>query len=220
MENIKTSERGLTSFHLKMIGIAAMVCDHIGVVFFPEVTIFRLIGRISFPIFAFLLVEGYFHTKSIPKYMKRLFALALISEIPFDLIMTGRFVDFRKQNVLFTLFLGVLMLYLFEILNGNAAKIISLIFVLLVSEAIMCDYNATGLIMILGFYIYHDRPWMRGITNAYINIQVIGHIQSYAILGLIPIGLYNGRQGRKCRILFYASYPVLLLLLILVKLLL
>lgn len=219
MENVITSKGGLTSFHLKVIGIAAMLCDHIGVVFLPELTFLRIIGRISFPIFAFLLVEGYFHTKSIPKYMSRLLLMAFISEVPYDLVMFGRIVDFRRQNVFFTLFLGILMLYLFETRSGNITKIISLVLVLLASEAVISDYNSSGLIMILGFYVYHERTWMRGITNAYINIQVIGGIQSYGTLALIPIGFYNGRQGPGYQRLFYASYPVLLIVLLITKIL-
>lgn len=219
MENAVISKGGLTSFHLKVIGIAAMLCDHIGVVFFPELTVLRIIGRISFPIFAFLLVEGYFHTKSIPKYMSRLLLMALISEVPYDLVMFGRIVDFRRQNVFFTLFLGILMLYLFETRSNAVAKVISLVLVLLVSEAIISDYNSSGLIMILGFYVYHERPWMRGIANAYINIQAIGGIQSYGTLALIPIGFYNGEQGPGSKKFFYASYPVLLVILLVIKIL-
>lgn len=218
MEKAKTSNRGLTSFQLKIIGIAAMVCDHVGVVFFPEFTILRIIGRISFPVFAFLLVEGYFHTRSIPRYMGRLFLMALISEIPYDLAMYGRVVDLRRQNVFFTLFLGILMLYLFETRTNGITKVISLILVLLASEALLCDYNSSGLLMILGFYVYYERPWMRGITNAYVNMQAMGGIQSYGALALIPIGFYNGMQGSaKGQKMFYACYPGLLLILLAAK---
>lgn len=219
MENAVTSKGGLTSFHLKVIGIAAMLCDHIGVVFFPELTLLRVIGRIAFPIFAFLLVEGYFHTRSIPKYMSRLLFMAVISEVPYDLLMFGQIVDLRRQNVFFTLFLGILMLYLFETRSNAVTKVISLLLVLLVSEAVISDYNSSGLIMIFGFYVYRGRTWMRGIANAYINIQAIGGIQSYGTLALIPIGFYNGKQGSGSKKFFYASYPAILVVLLVFKIL-
>ncbi|WP_461817744.1 TraX family protein, partial [Faecalimonas sp.] len=102
---------GINSFQLKIIAIIAMIIDHIGLFFFPEHILFRIIGRISFPIFAFLIVEGFYHTRDIWKYMFRLGVFAVLSEIPFDLLTTGKVFDLRHQNVFFTLLIGVILMY-------------------------------------------------------------------------------------------------------------
>ena len=104
----------LDSFQLKCIAILTMFIDHMGAVFFPGELMFRYIGRIAFPIFAFLLVEGYFHTRDVRRYMLRLGLFAVISEIPYDLAFRETILEFEHQNVFFTLFIGVAMMYALE----------------------------------------------------------------------------------------------------------
>ena len=108
----------INSFILKMIAIITMVIDHVGAVLFPMNMMFRYIGRISFPLFVFLLVEGSIHTSKIRKYELRMFLFALISEIPFDLAFSNEIVDIHSQNVFWTLTVGLVMLYLIQ--NGAA----------------------------------------------------------------------------------------------------
>ena len=129
----------LSTFTLKLIAIITMVIDHTGAIFFPDQMWLRAIGRIAFPIFVFLLVEGLFNTSNIKKYLTRLGIFALISEIPFDMAFyKARFgVDFltdlkgatqdmqildlfirrliKHQNIFFTLFLGLLAIYLMKL---------------------------------------------------------------------------------------------------------
>lgn len=134
----------MDSFTLKMIAIIAMLIDHIGAIFIPEgdpkyqmlYLAFRSIGRLAFPIFCFLIVEGFYHTRDVKKYLTRLGIFALISEIPFDLAFyhyhfhtdvttdLGNFISgtslkfisniFSSQNVFITLFLGLLMIYVMD----------------------------------------------------------------------------------------------------------
>ena len=106
----------INSFILKMIAIITMVIDHVGAVLFPMNMIFRYIGRISFPLFVFLLVEGSIHTSKIRQYELRMFLFALISEIPFDLAFSNKIVDIYSQNVFWTLTIGLVMLDLIQ--NG------------------------------------------------------------------------------------------------------
>ena len=89
---------GLNSFQLKCIAVITMIIDHTGAVLFPGELMFRYIGRISFPIFCFLLTEGFFHTKDVRKYMLRLGIFAVVSEIPYDLAFRGTVLD-RKSVV-------------------------------------------------------------------------------------------------------------------------
>ena len=109
--NGMTKKIGLNSFWLKMIAITTMLIDHVGAVLLPQYPILRIIGRIAFPIFCFLLVEGFMHTHDVIRYMTRIGLFALISEIPFDLLFYGRILDGTHQNVFFTLFIGLVMLY-------------------------------------------------------------------------------------------------------------
>lgn len=131
----------LTSGALKWIALITMFIDHIGAiilekgaisaynqglpsafsydtsVFLSKLDFFiRQIGRISFPIFCFLLVEGFYHTSNRKKYALRLFLFACISEIPFDLCFRGKILEFSYQNVMFTLLIGFLTMWAIEIL--------------------------------------------------------------------------------------------------------
>lgn len=117
----------LDSDVLKMIAVVTMVIDHIGAVIlwnlFSVVTaehlgileqayhIFRNIGRTAFPIFVFLLVEGFFHTRSRKKYFGRLVLFALLSEIPYDMAFHGIFPYWKDQNVFWTFCIGFLVIW-------------------------------------------------------------------------------------------------------------
>ena len=124
--------RGLNTFTLKIIAIVSMLVDHIGLVFFPEVMMFRIIGRISFPIFAYVLAEGIYYTKDITKYMLRLGIFALLSEIPYDLAVMGSVLEFSHQNVFFTLFFGVLMFWAYKKIEHQDLKTGALVVIFLI----------------------------------------------------------------------------------------
>ncbi|MEG1773614.1 MAG: TraX family protein, partial [Oscillospiraceae bacterium] len=109
--------RGLSGFSLKLIALASMTVDHAGVVLFEQLEWMRMVGRLAFPIYAFLLVEGFVHTRHRGRYCLRLGMFALLSEWPFDLAVFGG-ADMRGQNVFFTLLLGVLMLWGCERFSG------------------------------------------------------------------------------------------------------
>lgn len=106
---------GITSNALKIFACACMLCDHVGLVLVDNNSVMRAIGRVAFPIFVFLLVEGYRHTSNVKKYILRLFVFAIISEVPFDLAFTGNVFDLRYQNVFFTLTAGLIVIYLLDI---------------------------------------------------------------------------------------------------------
>ncbi|MBO4898744.1 MAG: hypothetical protein J5509_00480 [Lachnospiraceae bacterium] len=129
-------KKGLTGQALKVIAVISMIIDHIGYAILnrmPGVNdpgklisviymILRTIGRPAFPIFCFLLVEGFLHTRSVGKYAIRLFIFALISEIPFDLAFYGKPISNNHQNVYFTLLIGVLVLWAFKKISSLDEK--------------------------------------------------------------------------------------------------
>jgi hypothetical protein len=207
----------INTFTLKMIAIASMLIDHMGAILFPQYIILRYIGRIAFPIYTYTLVEGFMHTRDIKKYMVRLGIFALLSEIPFDLAFRGSVIYIQKQNVFFTLFLGVLMLYLLLKSRNRIQSAALVLAILLLSEFLRTDYSSMGLLMILCFYVFRDNKVMKLLGVAAINVFLMGRVQVFAIPALIFIALHGGEQGPKCKKFFYGFYPVHLLALYLIS---
>lgn len=208
---------GIDSFTLKMIAIISMLIDHVGAILFPQIVILRIIGRLAFPIFAYTLTEGFFYTHDLKKYMLRMGLLALVSEIPFDLANTGKILEFGHQNVFFTLFLGLVMLRLFTKLTGKVEQCLMVIGLFLLAEFLRTDYSSMGLLMIFMFYIFRERAGVKIAIISVINILLMGYIQAFGALAMIPISLHNGKQGRKMKYFFYLFYPVHLLILYIVS---
>lgn len=201
----------MNTFTLKMIALVAMVCDHVGLIFFPEWIVFRIIGRISFPIFAYVLVEGFFYTRDIKKYLLRLGLLSLVSEIPFDLMASGRVLEFGHQNVFFTLTLGILALWL---MSRTINPILQLIYagaIMVVSNLLHVDYRQFGVLLIIWFYYWRSTKWVKYLGAAVIMVLLKGWTGVYTIPSLIPMLLYNEKQGPKWKWFFYIFYPVHLL---------
>lgn len=165
--------------------------------------IMRNIGRIAFPIYCFLLVEGFMHTKSRPKYLLRLGVFALISEIPFDLAIQNQMVTWDYCNVFFTLFLGFLAIWALD--HFKEKLYFSVPIVALIGYAayfINCDYDYRGILVIVILYL----------LRYYRILQVIaGALSLYwewpAIFACIPILMYNGKRGRGSKYFFYIYYP-------------
>lgn len=210
----------MNTFTLKMIAIVSMLTDHVGAILFPQYLILRVIGRIAFPIFAYTLVEGFFYTHDISKYILRMGGLALISEIPFDLAVNGRILEFGHQNVFFTFTLGLMMLYFFVRLPNVVWKTAMVIAMMLVSELLHTDYNSMGLLIILCFYLFRDKLVLKISSIAVVNIFLMGYLQGFGAMAMIPISFHNRKQGRKAKTFFYAFYPVHLLFLFLIKIIL
>ncbi len=226
--------RILSGSLLKTIALVAMIIDHIAAVFFRDSNIIllnianhklslyarmRLIGRIAFPVYSFLLVEGFIHTRDRKKYGYRLFIFALISEIPWNL-MHNNSLFYNKQNVFFTLLLGYLGLCRIEKLEQTEYKdrnsVYLLLLLLLCSFIANADYGCTGFAFILFLYICRFNRLLQAVIGSCILPS-----KWKAGLAFIPIALYNGKRGyinnRAKELLFYAVYPVHLLLLWLIK---
>ena len=104
--------RVFDTFKLKMLAVISMSIDHTGAVLMPDCIWLRIIGRLAFPIYCFLLVQGFRNTSNIKKYIGRLALFAVVSEIPFNLAFYGTIIAEEFRNVFFTLLLGLLLLNL------------------------------------------------------------------------------------------------------------
>ena len=148
----------------------------------------------------------------------RLGLLALISEVPFDLAFWGVPLEFGHQNVFFTMFLGIAMLYLYLKNVKTSRQVLAVVAMLLLSELLRTDYNSAGLLMILCFYLLREKRGMQLLSMALVNAFYLGGYQIYACFAAIPIALYNGERGPKCKWFFYWFYPAHLLVLYFINL--
>ena len=220
----------MSTFWLKMIAIITMAIDHIGAILFPQYIILRMIGRIAFPIFAFLLVEGMARTKSLEKYIGRMLIFAVISELPFDLAFWGKPIYSGHQNVMWTFSLVLAAVYLYRKLSperksGFAFWGITLLFACVASYFRM-DYGGWGVIWVMSFYYYRNEP-VRKYGMAFFLLAGYGlldtllsgrffwgqYIECCAALSFPALLLFNGKKGPALKYFFYAFYPVHLLLL-------
>ncbi len=193
-----------------------MVIDHVGAVFFPGEWALRYVGRISFPIFCFLLVEGFVHTRDVRKYMIRLGGFALVSEVPYDLAFYGKVVELDHQNVFFTLLLGVALMELLKYSKELPLKAVEILLVMASADLLRTDYSFKGILLIALFYLLRENLWIKTVCGALWNFLWNGSIQGYGALAMIPIALYNGERGKSMKYFFYMFYPAHLLVLFLV----
>lgn len=218
----------MTSTQLKWIAIITMVIDHIGAVFFKDYILFRIIGRLAFPMFAFLLAEGFFYTHDKKKYALRLGIFALISEIPFNLAFYNNPWDLSHQNIFFTLLIGLLCLWIYEVWHEEHRWLsIVIIYVLaLFADLLRTDYGLFGVLMI--FLIYQSRT-RRGKLLVIISMNallaginfmagVTHPLQAYAVFSALFLMMYNGEKGKGIKYVFYLIYPFHLICLYLIRL--
>ncbi len=201
-----------------------MLIDHVGMLFFPEHLLFRVVGRISFPIFAFLIAEGFEKTSNVRRYLFRLLAFAAISQVPYSLFMQASGLSSIRLNIFFTLSAGLLALMVFKRLPV-AYSIPSIVLLSIVAEFASFDYGIYGILTVLasslflrfraiGFLVLLGLPLLRTTVeflSGFLSIQI------YATLSAPFLMLYNGERGRQLpRLFLYGFYPVHLLVLLLI----
>lgn len=226
--------RILNGSWLKILAIVTMTIDHVAAFYclsFPSFHIplftighrtittyilMRLIGRMAFPIFSFLLVEGFLHTHNRFKYGRNLFLFALISEIPFNLSNSNTFF-YPSQNVFFTLFLGYLGLCAIEhFRNRTLPMTLSLVALFTISFFLRVDYGYMGFGFILMLYALRNSRLIQALVGCCV-------LPSRLIAGLafIPLSMYNGKRGfikgPIGKYFFYIYYPLHLLVIYLIR---
>lgn len=196
----------------------------------------RYIGRMSFPIYCFLLVEGFLHTRNVAKYAGRLAVFALISEIPFDLACYGQVWRYSSNNVFFTLVLGLLAIWalsyiekfhefwvekqwepiLGRILVLSAGFIAIIIPGAFAEMVLFSDYGLGGVVAIAVLYLLRMQKEMAFAAAILVLSVITSNTEVLAIAMLYPIMKYDGTRGKSMKYVFYAFYPVHLLLLALI----
>lgn len=199
-------------------------------------TVMRLVGRIAFPLFAFLLFEGFLHTSNYKKYLLRIGILALVAEIPYNLVVstvntgTAKFFYPQLQNTVFTLLIALVMLYLMKRVEnddftpaGATRRMLlqfAAAFVLcIVAYIARTDYSYMGVLLIAVFYFCRNNKKMQVLLGGALLVCLGGELTS--LLALIPIWMYNGIliPSKKFKYFFYIFYPAHLLVLFLLSLL-
>ena len=238
----------VTSMGLHLMAMVFMLCDHLWATVVDGNDWLTCVGRLAFPIFAFMIVEGYFHTRDLKKYVKRMLLFALISEIPFDLMTAGGLFYPLHQNVMFTFLLSIGLIWLNEDAKRRGNKVVivlagisTVILGYLLGTFTFVDYYYAGPLTVLAFYFFRGRKWWCYLGQFaalwFINLELLGGLvyyvelfgtevrivqQGLALLALIPIWLYRGKQGYHSKwfqYTCYAFYPVHLLVLALLQML-
>ena len=229
------TRRELSGSALKWIALITMLIDHFAAVFYigswmarqpllsyPVYIFLRCIGRLAFPIYCFLLAEGFRHTRSVGKYLLRLLLFGVISEIPFDFAFRRSWFDWSYQNVYFTLFLGLLAMALWKRATRGDPGTCGVWRILLgllgiaaaAALAHFChtDYGKWGVLTIAAMVLFQDSEWQRDLFS---GCMLLG-ASALEVVGLLDFALlhfYNGKRGRQPKYLFYVFYPVHLLVL-------
>lgn len=237
----KNSKLQIDSATLHILAMGFMLCDHIWAMVFPQEWL-TCLGRLAYPIFAFMVAEGYAYTGSLKRYMLRMLIWALLAEIPFNLMYGGSVFYPYHQNVLWTFLISLLLIRLAEECRSRfhpvaagllSAGVAALGFVL--GYAAMVDYYGVGVLTVFLFHFFRGEGWKKRLCQLagmyVLNVGLLGGYyyefrifglelrlvqQGLALLSLIPIWLYRGRRGacgKAFRYFCYAFYPAHMLLL-------
>lgn len=215
----------MTSFTLKIIACISMFIDHLGYSIFHKFSYFNYIGRLAFPIFAFQISEGFVHTKNLKKYFLRLGVFAIISQIPFQLFLST-FSDEFSLNIFFTLLLGLLSIYIYDKISFKPLGLAIAFAISYIANLIKVDYGYFGVLLVFCFYLFKDNRALTLVSFfillllKYVPNMIKYNLYSvYTLLllctfsAIIPIFLYNKKQGKKIKYFLYIFYPVHLLIL-------
>lgn len=218
---------GLSAAILKYIAVVSMTLDHIGVILFPDLIFLRILGRLAFPIFAFMIAQGYRHTSNRGRYFLSIFGIGVVLQILYYLVSQSLY-----QSVLITFSLSILLLFFIDLASNKKIDILFLppvfLFLYFLSERLPgmlrsdfeIDYGFFGIILpaliFLSTNFYIRRVFLS--LGLILLSYHIGGIQWYSLLSLIPLSLYNEKRGRGYyKYFFYLYYPLHLAVLYLVN---
>ena len=226
---------------LKIIAIITMLIDHVGagllgrilnsegivdalekgqqlsaadMRLFSLYSFMRMVGRVAFPIFCFLLIEGFEKTRNRKKYAMRLGIFALISEIPFDMCFNGKVLELGYQNVFFTLFFGMITMIVCRMIEEELEAgwkrsivcIVATVSGMILATLCKTDYSWIGVLCIMMLYFTRNNKVRQTIAGCLCFLWELT-----APIAFIPIHFYNGKRGLSLKYVFYLFYPLHLL---------
>lgn len=220
----------MSSFKIKLIAVITMLIDHIGIIlheYYTDAIILRFIGRVSFPLFVYLISIGCIHTKNIKKYMVRIGCFAIISQVPFAVFNQVNLLE--NLNIFFTLFMGMILIYFYDLIKNKGvihllAFIFVFAFVYFMADIINVDYGGIGVMFIIIVYLANISKFRKILVTSSILVMLFMLytptsinmliIFLWATLSIIPILLYNGKHGKKVnKLVFYSFYPIHMIIL-------
>ncbi len=227
---MKPKAFGLNNNQLKILAMLSMLADHVGMALFPTVTLLRIIGRISFPIFAYMIAEGCLHTRNRLRYLGTMAAFALVCQVGYT-VATGSL----YQNILVTFGLSIIMIPAIDsflekknLLSASVALITSaavvLICLVLPKLPFMGDfhinYGLAGVLFPVAVYFAPNKPlkWLASAVMMALLSLMSGGVQWFCFLALPLLMFYNGKRGKaNLKYLFYIFYPVHLVVIYLIQ---
>lgn len=219
----------LNGAQLKYVAFTSMLIDHVNkaiILPYLEVgstlskisTVFDVLGRIAFPLFSFFIVEGFFRTHSRKRYLLNLLFFAVISEVPYDMFSSKVFLEFRLNNVLFSLALSLIFIWILDEIRNKFEDQIGkkwlffsiplLIIMYFASIFVSGDYDFHAILTSFFFYIFYNRPIA---SAAFAYLTIIKEV--WSILGFGLTIMYNGEKGKQNKLFNYLFYPVHLFIL-------
>lgn len=240
---VKKPFGGINGDLLRLLAIISMTIDHTRVAVDGDMWM-KYVGRLAFPVFAFQIAEGFIHTSNLKKYFLRILIFAIVSEIPFNVFCSSEVFFPQYQNVLVTFALSIVALKLVQMAKKEPAPLkiagagLSVAFIVFLAEVLHVDYGGAGVVIVVAFYLFRDfpfaflaqfatvfivfvffypgRPVLLGFGDSIFRLPV----QAFALFSFVPIWLYNGKKGKKSKILqygFYSFYPAHIALLCVIR---
>lgn len=216
----------MSSFSLKLVAVITMLTDHIGLILFPDITVLNMIGRIAFPLFAFLIAEGFLKTGDVKKYLLRLLLFAFISTPPYFFAFKVAEVDNIGPNIFFTLTAGLLILIVLFKVRPIWFSVTLAAVIVYISEILRFEYGAYGIVLILACFLMLKRRVLGeiavGVTNILGSFSALSSkifsLQIFSLAAIPFMMLYNGKRGFTInKWWFYWFYPAHLFILAFIK---
>lgn len=192
-----------------------MTIDHIGVQLFPDLIILRIIGRLAFPIFAYMIAEGCLYTKNKRKYLLTISITALFCQLVY--FFAERSLD---QCILVTFSLSIMLIYIIKRKNF-VLSFLSIWGVFFLTEIFNIDYGFCGIILPLFIYFANSKTnkLIACVASLILLNIVMGGVQWYSLFAIPLLALYNGKRGKlNLKYLFYIYYPLHLAVIYLISL--
>lgn len=198
--------------------LEAMQSSDTVMIYATAALVMQALETCAVPIFAFLLVEGVQHTANFRNYFLRIAGLAVLSEIPYHLAMSGKVLDLSARNPVFGLVMALAMVFFYRRYPEKTVPHLLIRLVVTVSAILWCSMlsiNAGGCLVFLVavIWMFRQKPMMRGIAAATASLvcSLTSMFYMAAPMGVLTIHFYNGEKGEQNRVVSYLAYPVLLL---------